>query len=808
MISMEYILQCNTFKQKNIIKHKEAFMKKTLLLLLLATTSLLFSQGLLPDCYPTNQEIIDQLNQFQADYPEICQVEIAGYSQQDNLPIYMIKLSHDVAEYHPEKPVVLFSSLIHAEEVLGIPITLKTIEEIVTNRTRPPYYNWLQQLQIYVIPALNVEGYQVVRDGLDASFRKNKRDNNENGIFDFVAAVGGDVDGVDNNRNFPLNWIHGDSLYSTAGLEVYDYYRGPAPLSESETRIIWDFVEQYKPVYSIQWHSSRTGNLSEKVYYPWNWHNLRPSPDMDISEQLGQGVAAQMLKNNQSNTYECYPGTGRKGSQDHSLYQAFGTLQLLIECGTLDLQPTQTGMDFVALQGYKASAWMLNRALASSVNTPSNSLLTGVIKDAATDEFLEAEIQIAGRNQRYLAPRLSFADSGRYFRPLVNGQYTLIVKKAGYYTHTQNITVYNNKTTKNVDLVPLPAANSTLSLNVTGFWGTGSVKFEYLDIADHKHSVEGITAGNPESIPLLSGDVKLTFESEDRYYTELFTIPSGPNVINLDLSSFEDIFTDNFTDLANWTGTPNWAITNYTNTAGLAQSFVSDSKHWSFTFDSGFDDNLYESNCDYHLTTVEPITINPNSINYIELEHWLHTEWDYDFASVYISSNGIDWLETPIWSESGQFDYLHKDWIKIPAEFQSSQLYITLSLTDDGAEPRLNDPGWNINKISVKSFSPIVTSNENDAIQPLTSLLGNNYPNPFNPETSINFTLDAKSTKNAHIDIFNLRGQKVKQISLTDKDIKTGKVVWNADNNASGVYLYRLTSNGIVIDTKKATLLK
>ncbi len=783
-------------------------MKKTLFLLLLATTSLLFSQGTLPDCYPTNQEIIDQLLQYEENYPEICHVEIAGYSQEDNMPIYMIKLSQNAEEFQPEKPVILLSSLIHAEEVLGIPISLKTIEEIVTNRNSTPYSTWLQQLQIYIIPALNPEGYQVVRDGLDTSYRKNKRDNNENGIFDFNPVVGNDIDGVDNNRNFPFNWVHGDTLYTTSGLEVYDYYRGSAPLSESETNVIWDFVEQYKPVYSIQWHSSRTGNLSEKVYYPWNWFGIRPSPDLDMSEQLGQGVASQMLKENLANTYEYYPGMGRKGSQDNSLYQAFGTLQMLIECGTLNLQPQETGMNFVAQQGYNATAWLLNRALLTSNSIASNSMLTGVVTDAVTGQPLEAEIQIAGRNPRYFRPRLTLAESGRYFRPLVNGQHTLIVKKAGYYTYTQNVTVYNIRTTKNVALVPLPEANSTLSLNIDGFWGEGNVSFEYLDIADHKQVVEGLTPGNTQIINLLAGEVNFIFESEDRYFSEEFTIPTGPTAISIDLTNFQELFTDNFSNLDNWTGTENWEITTFTNNQGIEQSFVSDSKHWNFTFESGFDNSFYEPNCDYHLTTTEPIMINPEHTNYIELEHWLHTDWDHDWVTVYISSDGENWLETPVWSESGQFDYLHKDWIKIPADFDSDQLYITLSLTDDGANPGLIDPGWNINKISLKAFSPVVTSNENDVIQTSTSLLGNNYPNPFNPETSISFKLDAKSTHNAQIDIYNLRGQKVKRIPLNDKEIKAGKVIWNAENQASGIYLYRLTSNGIVIDVKKATLLK
>lgn len=783
-------------------------MKKVLILMLLATTGLLFAQGTLPSCYPRNQEIIDKILEYQENYPDICKVEIAGYSQEDNMPIYIVKLSHDVEVDDDSKPVVLLSSLIHAEEVLGIPIVLKTIDEIVTKRNVPPHYNWLQQLQIYIIPALNPEGYQVVTDGLDLSYRKNKRDNNENGVFDYSPVVGYDIDGVDPNRNFPLNWVHGDTLYSTAGLEVYDYYRGTDPLSESETRIIWDFVEEYKPVYSIQWHSSRTGNLSEKVYYPWNWVNLRPSPDLDISAELAEGVANNILKVDQSGSYDFFPGTGRKGSQDHSLYQAFGTLQLLIECGTSNLQPDSLAMVSVVQQCYNGTKWLLNRALRSSNSTSSNSLLTGVVTDAATTEPLEAEIAIVGRNPRYLAPRLSKAGTGRYFRPLKNGQYTLEIKKAGYYTHTENIIVYSTKTEKNVELTPLPAPNSNLTLNITGFWGEGKVTLDFLDIADHQQVVETVSPDVPTTIPVIAGDIIVTFESEDRFFTDQFSVASGPSVINIDLTNFEDLFTENFENLDSWTGTENWETTTYTDSNNLQVSFVSDSKHWNFTFESGFDNSFYEANCRYHLTTTEPITIDPSKINYIELEHWLYTEWDYDLAMVVITPDGNGTEAEPIWTESGQFDYLHKTWIKIPEDYDSDQVYITLRLEDDNAEPRLVDPGWNIKKISVKSFEPNITSNDDGNVAPITSKLGNNYPNPFNPETSISFSLDSKSTKNAKIDIYNIKGQKVKQIPLAEKDIKAGKVTWNADDSASGVYLYRLTSDGIVIDTKKATLLK
>ena len=85
----------------------------------------------------------------------------------------------------------------------------------------------------------------------------------------------------------------------------------------------------------------------------------------------------------------------------------------------------------------------------------------------------------------------------------------------------------------------------------------------------------------------------------------------------------------------------------------------------------------------------------------------------------------------------------------------------------------------------------------NEAIPKITELIGN-YPNPFNPETTINFTV--KKNDRASIDIFNIKGQLVK----TYPEFKTGyhKLIWAGKNNngrkvGSGIYFYRLKSKSI-----------
>lgn len=88
--------------------------------------------------------------------------------------------------------------------------------------------------------------------------------------------------------------------------------------------------------------------------------------------------------------------------------------------------------------------------------------------------------------------------------------------------------------------------------------------------------------------------------------------------------------------------------------------------------------------------------------------------------------------------------------------------------------------------------------------------LGNNYPNPFNPTTTIHFTL--LKTGHVNLTIYNMLGQKVR--TLVDNEISAGtqSVVWDGKDNAgnvvpSGIYLYQMNA-GTFTASKKMMLLK
>jgi hypothetical protein len=110
------------------------------------------------------------------------------------------------------------------------------------------------------------------------------------------------------------------------------------------------------------------------------------------------------------------------------------------------------------------------------------------------------------------------------------------------------------------------------------------------------------------------------------------------------------------------------------------------------------------------------------------------------------------------------------------------------------------------------SIFGVPNSNDELNLKPQTAQLLNNYPNPFNPETNIPFYLK-NSTTNVAIDIFNVKGQKIKSFILGDLNQGNHSVTWNGKDSknksqASGIYFYSLKTNGKITDTKKMLLLK
>ncbi len=86
-----------------------------------------------------------------------------------------------------------------------------------------------------------------------------------------------------------------------------------------------------------------------------------------------------------------------------------------------------------------------------------------------------------------------------------------------------------------------------------------------------------------------------------------------------------------------------------------------------------------------------------------------------------------------------------------------------------------------------------------------------NYPNPFNPSTTISFA--SEKSGNCELTVYDLRGRRVKTLFSGHVNAEvTNSIVWNGDDDnnkkvASGIYFYRLTGNGKTVN-RKMTLMK
>ena len=89
---------------------------------------------------------------------------------------------------------------------------------------------------------------------------------------------------------------------------------------------------------------------------------------------------------------------------------------------------------------------------------------------------------------------------------------------------------------------------------------------------------------------------------------------------------------------------------------------------------------------------------------------------------------------------------------------------------------------------------------------PKDFILYQNYPNPFNPNTIIKFNI--KITSDVSIKVYDLGGKLIDGVFY--KNVHTGEYEYEFDGTGltSGVYFYRLSADGNVVDTRKMLLVK
>ena len=738
----------------------------------------------LDDRYHSVEEIygvLDSLDQIE-EISDYFHLDTIGFSTQENIPILAVRIS-DNAHMKEDEPRVLFIGQVHAEEILGVEIVMDLIDDLLfPDPSILSHMNILKQyLDIWLIPTANPEGLNVVHEELDFSYRKNKRDLSPEGpfpnnAFDYDPSIGNDIDGVDLNRNFSFNWAFGDTFLEPDNSDYashYDYYKGEEPFSESEARAIRDLALENDFVFSIVWHSSRSGNLSEKVFTSWKWEEVKESPDLGIMKSIADYFAGNISTEDGTSTYLSVFSGSRNGKLHDWFYRETGCIQYLVECGTSNLQPDSTLIENTIDRNKPAMVYLMDRAIGYYADAAQ---ITGRVFDATTNQPLEDVIvEVEEHTGSILKPRLT-NEFGRFRRILDVGSYNFSFRAEGY--EKQNaLLVANNSgiTEQNIYLNPSISHQVNMRLlhddlavyTITGLisneYGMTEIEISsgdnYFDLKEGTYQIEFVMDGS--HVPW----EKTVFINSDKEFNVVYE-SSSPTLVN------------NESILDNSVGP--WCIEN--------ENMLKTQS------------NTYYSNGDapQSVQWIESDLIDVSGTNRLVLSvsHRYETEWDYDPISISFLDINDSLLASKSWT-GDNWDSIQQDFLT--AETDSVFNYVKL-LLEFSKDETVNYRGWEIESLELFSvYDNYLGIEENNSknMPKIPLKIHSLFPNPSYGKFQLglsNFT-----GGEAVVTVFNLLGQNI--LSKSFSDLRPGSHQIRLDLNdlnglplGSGVYFIQFES--------------
>lgn len=142
--------------------------------------------------------------------------------------------------------------------------------------------------------------------------------------------------------------------------------------------------------------------------------------------------------------------------------------------------------------------------------------------------------------------------------------------------------------------------------------------------------------------------------------------------------------------------------------------------------------------------------------------------------------------------------------LQVDTTLSNMQIIDALRSTASQAQNPNNEYGWGIiNTYNAAFYFTGIKGEPHQAVKEYELLT--NYPNPFNPETTIRYRIGSRLMIN--LSIFNHLGQKIVGLKSGFEQPGEHEVLWDASNLASGVYYIVLRVNSTVT-VQKAILLK
>ena len=213
--------------------------------------------------------IRDQMYAIAANNPQVAKLVKLGKTIQGR-EILAIKLTQGArGQADGSRPAVLYSATQHAREWIATEVSRRLMTWYVDQwrANDRDVRKLLEGTELWFMPVANPDGYQYTFDH-ERLWRKNLRDNDGNGQI----TVG---DGVDPNRNFPNHWGYDNE--GSSGIPSSDTYRGPAPVSEAETKAMKGLLDRVGFAFQVNYHSN-----GQWLLYAEGWQIGTPTADDPI----------------------------------------------------------------------------------------------------------------------------------------------------------------------------------------------------------------------------------------------------------------------------------------------------------------------------------------------------------------------------------------------------------------------------------------------------------------------------------------------------------------------------------------------
>ena len=288
-----------------------------------------------PDRYYRYDHLTELLHRWVGEHSELLTIESIGRSYEGR-DIWALTLTDQSTGAHEDKPAYFVDANIHAGEVTGVATVLRLLNHILTNKTDETIARLLAETTTYLIPAINVDGMELILSGRPGDIRSSVRPfphkEQQDGLVEedldgdgMITAmrlkdpagpwkpwdkdprvmvkrgpdeVGGDyyfllpegtiqnwdggaiklapaLLGLDANRNFPVDW---SPHWEQEGA-------GEFPLSEPETRALAAFLVAHPNIHGSQhFHTFSGVILRSPTKHP---ETELPELDRNILKQIG-----------------------------------------------------------------------------------------------------------------------------------------------------------------------------------------------------------------------------------------------------------------------------------------------------------------------------------------------------------------------------------------------------------------------------------------------------------------------------------------------------------------------------------------